>query len=155
MGRITTRQMTDAVKKVVEGVPRFKQVQANESLAETISEVPLVQIYLERRENQIGNTDRTGFGGSRKLSNESPIRVKRTTIFVDVYARQRSNIGDDVAAVQDLADEVDEAFEQLDNKPYFGLEGIGAFKYRLERVTFDYNNVKYAGLRFTLELSTM
>jgi hypothetical protein len=44
--------------------------------------------------------------------------------------------------------------ESQTHKPYFNLD-IEAFHYRLERVVFEYASVKYSGLRFVLDLTTM
>lgn len=154
MGRMTIRQMTEGIQNVLEGIPLFKQVQANATLSEAIPEQPLAQVYFEHREFQSSRTASNTFGGRRGESTEQ-VRVKKTTILVDVYARQRSNIATDIQAIQDLAELVDEALESQAHKPYFGLEQVEAFTYSSDRVTFDYNNVSYSGIRFTLDLTTM
>jgi hypothetical protein len=152
MGRLTTRQMTTAIAAVLDGAGVFKQVQSSETLAEGVAETPLVQVYLEKFDLPETATDRRTFGG-RGL--EFPRRPRKTRFHVDVYGRQRSQIGQDIATVQDLADQVDASLELQVNKPYFGLTGVEAFTYRAERVVFEYGSVKYAGLRFILELTTM
>lgn len=153
-GNITIRQMTDAIKKTLSGIASIKQLQDSETIAETIAETPLVQIYFGRREILMGSTDRVTFSGRRDNS-VPPIRPKRTTIIIDAYGRQRSQIGQDIAAIQDLADEIEDALDQQNHKPYFGLSQLEAFKFYSERVIFEYGNTKYSGVRFTLELVTM
>lgn len=153
-GRYKIREILNAIKLQLEGAPAFKQVQANETISEAIPEMALIQVYFERKAFQNTQTDRNTFGG-RKATLEPPIRINKITINVDVYARQRSNIGTDMAAVVDAVDEVDEILEAQIHKPFFGLEQLQAFTYSCERVVFEYATVKYAGVRFVLDITVM
>jgi hypothetical protein len=138
MARITFTEMTTAVALALESSAAFRQVQAPgtalQPMGEGIAETPTAQVYLE----------------AMNLS----VRQRKVTLHIDVYARQRSNLADDVTAVQELADVVEEVLESQTHKPYFNLD-IEAFHYRLERVVFEYASVKYSGLRFVLDLTTM
>lgn len=154
MGRLTVRQMVSGVGDLLATHEGFKQVQVNEALSETIAEEALVQIYFQGRRFVKTDTDRRSFGGRREEGSK-PVRVKQTQLHIDIYARQRSQIGQDLSAVQDLFEIADELFETQDHKPFFNLEQVESFTYTSERVTFEVNNVKYSGVRFVLELVSM
>jgi hypothetical protein len=157
MARITFTEMTTAVALALESSAAFRQVQAPgtalQPMGEGIAETPTAQVYLEAMNLSATDTDRRTFGG-RQHAGLRPVRQRKVTLHIDVYARQRSNLADDVTAVQELADVVEEVLESQTHKPYFNLD-IEAFHYRLERVVFEYASVKYSGLRFVLDLTTM
>lgn len=153
MPRLKISEMTEGVRLQLETSGAFKQAQANLTLTESIPETPLVQVYFETKEFLNTMTDRRTFAGDR--TGERPVKTQNITIYVDIYAAQRAEIGRDVKAVQDLVDEVDEMLEAQTHRPYFNLEGVKAFTYRAERVTIEVAQNKYAGVRFILTLTVM
>lgn len=156
MGKVSFKDVTKAIRNFLDD-GTFKQVQAGETLTESIPETAIVQVYLDAKNMQSTSTDRNTFGGPRKLNGDAlqPVRSNRWTVNVDVYVRQRSDIGADMAAVEDKANYVDELLGGQTNSPFFGLDGIKAFTYRMERVVFDYNKVSYVGVRFILDLTIL
>lgn len=145
----------DMVKNVADllwAVPRLKQLQHDNTLTESIPETPMIQVYFENMEIAgAGSTDRTSFGG--KL--QAPVRETKVTINIDLYTRQRSNIGTDMASIHRYVDEVVKVLEAQNISPFFNLKGVGSFRWRVERAEFDYNNVKYVGLRYVLTLGVL
>ena len=91
-------------------------------------------------------TDRATFQGG--------IRVKDYVIFADLYARQRSDIAEDMSAVVDAIDFLEGIFEQQNTSPYFGVAGIKNFRWAWKRFTFVLGdpNILYAGARFTINV---
>ncbi len=69
-----------------------------------------LQVYLENSQTDPrGDTGRTTF--------QAKVRQTAITIHIDVYARQRSHIGEDLAACVDLADEIEVVLESQQTKP--------------------------------------
>lgn len=156
MGKVSFRNVTEAVRNFLDD-GTFKQVQAGQSLTESIPETALIQVYIDAKNMQSTATDRLSFGGAKRQNADidQPVRPNRWTVNVDVYCRQRSDIGTDMAAVEDRANYVDELLGTQVNSPFFGLDGIKTFTFRMERVTFDYNKVSYVGVRFILDLTIL
>lgn len=120
-------------------------------IKETIPETPAVQVYFQTKETvSPGGTDRLTLGGRAAAS---VIRQTQLVIHVDVYAKQRANIGDEMAKLEALVDVVDAVMELQTGTPYFGIQGVKAYSYRAERVTFEYNKVDYVGVRFFVTLT--
>lgn len=150
MRNVPLRVISTAIAATVATSALFKQAQARERLTESISETPLAQIYFESQETSAGgNTDRKTFGNR----DQRPIKQSTVIYHIDIYSSQRADIGRDMAAVEDTIDEVDEILDTQERSPFFGVEGIKSFKYRIERVIFDYGNVKYSGARFVITLT--
>lgn len=146
--RVPISSITGAVAALLATSPKIAQAMAGIDLKETIPENGVVQVYFETK-NLGEGTDRISFGGS----NTKPIRKNIITINIDVYARQRSNIGQDMAALEELIDVVDDLMETQDATPAFGVQGIKSFTYQANRVTFEYNKVDYVGVRYVLTLT--
>jgi hypothetical protein len=74
------------------------------------------------------------------------------TYYADLFARQRSHIGDDMTVLYSVMQAVRETLEGETVKPYFGLAGIQAFRWSAERVTFEYGDpsLPYVGARYTI-----
>ena len=122
-------------------------VQKPGELSEGISDYPTLQVYLESHgQDESGSTDRSSFGGG--------VRRTRMTVHVDLYARERRDLGEDMAALLNLVDVVSQKFEEQDDKPYFGLEGIKAFQWDGSRILFTYGDpmVSYVGWRWTITI---
>lgn len=143
---ITLRQVLNAVKTTLAPVAAdASRAQTMETITEGMNTLPTVQIYVDEWDTTAGSeTDRKTM--------RAEVRVTALTIFVDVYVRQRSQLGEDMAAVVDKADEIIPILEAQKVKPYFALEGIKAFRWNGKRVTFVYGDqaTAYVGMRFTL-----
>lgn len=143
--RVPISTITAGVATALRARPEINQAMAGIDLKETIPENAVVQVYFESKSLGEG-TDRMTMG----RQGVKPIRKNIITINVDVYARQRSNIGQDMQALEDLVDVVDDILENQDATPAFGISGIKSFTSQANRVTFEYNKVDYVGVRYVL-----
>jgi len=78
------------------------------------------------------------------------VRQTEFVIHADYYAEQRGHIGEDMAALVDGINTLTDMLEGQDQKPYFGLDGLKAFFWRWDRVTFEYGGVGYVGARYLI-----
>lgn len=143
---ISIYNATEAIRSTLAGA--VDRATANETLTDGMNDLTAMQVYFERAEASAGsNTDRVTFGAA--------IRRSLWTFHVDVYARQRSHIGEDMAAVVNTADAVIDLLETQTTGAPFGLAGIKTFRWTAERATFVYGDpeLRYAGVRFIIVLS--
>jgi len=89
-----------------------------------------------------GSTDRTSFNAC--------IQQTVIVIFADCYARQRSQLGEDMAAITEMTDSIAEVLQVQERPPFFGVDGIKAFNWRAKRVGFKRAGAQYVGARFTI-----
>lgn len=144
---ITLAQILDAIEATLAAAPTLARSMSYDELTEGINDTPLLQVYPDSgNQDPAGNTDRTTF--------KAGVRQTVLTINCDYYAQQRKHIGEDMAALVDGIDAMTNIFEAQDTKPYFGLDGIRAFSWSWQRVTFEYGdpNIGYVGARFTLTI---
>jgi hypothetical protein len=144
---VTLGEILDAIESTLAASSGLTRTQSYDELTEGMNDLPTLQVYPEAGEQDPsgdGRTDRTAFGGG--------VRQTEFTIHADLYARQRSHLGEDMAALVDLIDAMQDVFEQQNTKPYFGLEGIRAFHWSWRRVVFTYGDPQlgYMGARFVL-----
>jgi len=149
MPSVTLTQLVEAIATTFEGVAALI-VQEAEEATEGIQDPPILQIYPETWNADAGggNTDRTTFGGGRRQTD--------ITILADLYAKERSHIGEDFAVLLPLVDAMIDILEAQDAQPYFGLAdvrgnpGIASFRWSGERVTIVYAQQRFVGARFTI-----
>ena len=144
---ITIAQIIDAIEATLSAAPTLARSMSYDELTEGINDTPLLQVYAEAGDQDpTTNTDRTTF--------KAGVRQTNITINADYYAQQRKHIGEDMAALVDGIDAMTTIFEAQDTKPYFCLDGIRAFHWSWQRVTFDYGDpaIGYVGARFTLTI---
>ena len=144
---ITLMQVCDAVADTLEHAAGMTRTQSYNELTEGINsgDLPLLQVYFESflMDQQDGLTDRTSF--------QAAVRQVPFLIRADVFATQRGNIGQDISRTTEIADDVLDILQGQDTKPYFGLVGIKAWNlHSAQRVTFEYADAKYPGIRFEL-----
>ena len=143
MTTLTITQITEGIRDTLAPAEGLKRVESGVTLTESIPDTPLLQVYFQDEETDIASqTDRTTFRGGVKQAG--------VTHHADVYVRQRGNIGEDIAACEEMAEAVRTLLASQNTKPYFGLDGLKAFHWRAERVTFEYADVKYSGIRFVI-----
>ena len=145
MSQVTLTQISNAVRDTLRWSNGIARAMSPADLKEGIPDVALLQVYPENWATAVNsNTDRTTF--------KAGVRHSEVVFHIDVYAKVRANIGEDMDKVLQLTDAVITRLELQTQKPYFGLEGIKAFKWTGERVTFAYGDpqTSYAGSRFTL-----
>ena len=91
---ITLVQIVDAIESTLSAVSTLARSMSYDELTEGMNDYPTLQIYPEDGDQDpSGNTDRTTFGAG--------VRQTVFTIHADYYARQRSHIGEDMAALVD------------------------------------------------------
>lgn len=143
---VTMTSIGTAVAITFELTEGIKRVMKPDQLKENIPDLPLLQIYPQSFQGAVAGSqnDRNTF--------KAGVRTQEQVWFVDVYARQRSYIGEDMQKVVELSDAVIQVLERQNEKPYFGQVGIQGFRWQGERVTFSYGDPeqKYVGVRFTL-----
>jgi len=118
-------------------------VQSGASLTEGINDTLTIQVYPESGESAHNSrTDRNTFGKGLEL--------RRRIVHIDVYARARAHIGEDMVAVTSAADDVEAKLNEQQSSPPFGVAGVKTWHYTWQRVIFSYGGVEYVGIRFVL-----
>lgn len=144
---ITLTQIAAALDTTFSAILSIPYVHVPSEMREGMQDAPLLQIYpADMNQDPTGDADRTTF--------RAVVRQTVQTWYVDLYARQTSDLGEDMAILLPLADAIVDKLEEQDTKPYFGLDGIQAFSWSGQRVTFVYGQpeIKYAGYRFVLTI---
>jgi len=147
MTTITNAQICDAIRNKL--VAAVGVAQSYNALTEGMNDPNLIQVYPEAaRQDPGGQTDRTTFGAH--------VRQTDTTINVDYYARQRREIGEDMAALVAGIDAITAVLEAQSHEPAFGLAGIQQFSWSWTRVLFSYGDpdIRYIGARFVIHIRT-
>lgn len=137
--------LIEAIRDDLASATGVKLSTGYDTLTEGINEWPLVQVLPDSGETaHRSGTERTTFG--------AVLREERVVIHVDVYARQRSNAADDMAAVVDAADAIKARLELQTTTPPFGVAGVDAWHWSWQYVSFVYGEapVSYMGIRFRL-----
>jgi len=135
-----SRSIADRIR---DAVPGLSTVQTMEGLTEGMNNTPAIQVYpQEWSTDPNSNTGMSSFQGQ--------IRQSDVVMHLDVYVRQRSNLGEDNAALIRLADQINPVLEGERNKPYFGQEGLKSYSWRGTRVTFVYGTATYVGIQYVL-----
>lgn len=125
-----------------------KYSQHFDNITEAIKNTPMLQIYWQSMDNP-SSTDRSTFRGG--------MRINDTLFYVDLYLDQRAHIDKVFKQMYPLMDRIEQVFIAQDVKPYFGLDTIKSFHWRVERATFEYGGVdgqtwQYPGVKFTLDI---
>lgn len=150
MSEVTEAQVCNAIESTLATATGINVTQSYNELTEGIHDENLLQVYPESGEvSAVSNTDRRTFGSSSVV----PKRHDESIYHVDYYATQRSNIGDDMAKLVPGITAIKAKLNEQNGKPYFGLSGIKSFKWRWERVVWDYGGVSYIGARFYLTIT--
>lgn len=148
MSTTITQVVTD-VSGLIRSAMAELRTQDLSQLTESIPDTPLIQVYPEEGEaSATSGTDRKTFGGGPK----TPVRVRPLTMHIDIYGRQRSDIGQDLLQATNVLDGVLQALEGQNDLPFFGNVGIRSFKYTWKRAQFEYGDPKqsYVGYRIIL-----
>lgn len=144
---VTFRQLLTDIAATFEAVESLTDVQALENLQEHAFNTPLLQVYPQEGDpNAGGPRDRTTYGAG--------IRRHAMLFHLDLFARQRSFVGLDMAAMVDQLDAVYTKLEEQSRKPYFGNSNIQEFTWRWQRVTIVLGEemTPYTGVRFFLNM---
>lgn len=104
---------------------------------------PRVEVYWEDSNcDPSGRADRTAFSAG--------VQQSAITIIADCYARQRSQLGEDMKATVEIADAIIEVLQAQERPPFFGVPGIKAFSWRGRKAGFKRADARYVGARFTI-----
>ena len=112
---------------------------------------PMIQVYPDAFNPDPGSsTDRTTF--------QAGIQLQEIIIFVDVYARVRSQIAQDMKAAVDTLDNLVTMLQTEEKPPFFGVTAtdptdkypIKSFRWSWKRAVFVFGSQKYMGGRFTI-----
>lgn len=147
MADITIAQICDAIETTLGAAASIETTESYDELSDGVqsADTPLLQVYWENTEcADDSGTDRTSFQGG--------VRVKAFLFHADLLARQRAHIADDMKKVTEVAEEIQDILEgpAQSTKPYLGLDGIKAFRWRAERVQITYAGAPFMGARFMI-----
>lgn len=146
MTTVTLHELSDAIAALIATIPAVKELQRHDELKESINTKATVQVYPQSWSQDSSNAvHQTTFRGR--------IRLQETLIHVDVYARQRSSLADDISATIILADAINAKLEST-TPDDFGITGLQAFHWEGQRLIFEYGDVQYAGVRYIITLTT-
>lgn len=152
---VTIAQMCDAIdttlgEVLVASGDLIKSHSYNE-LEEGINDPKTLQIYWEE-------TSPVSVGSeTQKLTfTNTPYIDEEHVIHADFFARQRSNIGEDMNAIVIGVQAIKENLKTQNCPNPFGLEGIAHFQWSARRIIWDYGTPEliYPGARFRLVLRT-
>lgn len=122
-------------------------------LTEGMNDERVLQIYPEE-ELPVSSESETNYRTLKKSSSTAYV-IEDIIIHADYYAKQRSNLGDDMAK---LVSGIDAIRDNLKAQvcPFFNEARIRNFRWSWRRVVFDYGGpeLKYVGARFRLEIRT-
>lgn len=156
MTHVTLMALVDAVADTLraatvlmpgEVAPRTFEVQSYAELTEAIQDLPTLQVYpTDAITDENAATDRTTL--------RVGVQHTRLTLILRCFARQRSSLNDDMAAVVACWDALDAALEDVSIgcRPFFGADAIKSFRWTTALTVYDYANITYAGCETTLEL---
>lgn len=148
---VTVHQLCDAIETTLAAATGLAVHQTFDELTEGINDRKLLQVYPESCSPVDATTrnDRTTF--------DRGVAITEFVFFADVYAQQRTSIGEDMAALVPLIDAITVRLEAQKAEPLFGLvvsgiNPIKSFKWGWQRVVFEYAEAKYMGVRFTITI---
>jgi len=143
---LTTASICDAVTGVLGAVTGIVRSESYDELTEGIQDVPLLQVW-----PAAGAPVSTGSGTHKlTLGQSSDFTVQETiTVYADLFARQRSHIGEDMSALVTALDNIRAELKKQDCPP-FDLAGIQSFQWSWSVGTMEYAGVAYLRTRFTL-----
>lgn len=128
--------------------------QTDEGMTEGINDQNVLQVYPE--EETIVSV---GGGTQKKTLGSTPYIDEEIIIHCDYYAKQRANIGEDMAQLITGIDAIRANLKGQTCPNPFGLTGIPSFQWSWQRVVFAYGELEqtrlnYVGARFRLVLRT-
>ncbi len=138
----TLGQIVSAIEGTLSSATGLIRSEDYDELTESIPETPLLQVYPESGEPDLQTYKR---------------RIEKIIIHADLYARQRSQIGEDMAKVVTMAEAIFtklRAQDPITGNQLFGLDGIRKFTWTWTRAVFEYGDpaTRYAGVRFIVTI---
>lgn len=156
MTTVNLSTIVDAIAVTLGAAAGVRRTQSYDELTEGVQDMPLLQVYPQSGSTSEGReNDRITFGNS---SGQEHRKRGFYTIHADLYARQRSHIGEDMGKLVPMITAIETVLEAQRGPLYFGLpdNSIQSFRWRWERVIFVYgdNEIKYYGARFYIDVWT-
>lgn len=144
---VTIAAICDGIATTLSAGAGINTVKSYDELTEGIPGVdcPRLQVYPDSfAPNPGSRTDRLTF--------KAAIQHQELTVFVDVYARKRSQMALDMEATVDTLDALIDVLEAQEEKPFFSVAAIDSFAWVWKRATLVYAGERYAGSRFTITI---
>ena len=143
---ITLAQICDGIETALGAATTVARSQSYDELTEGVHDTPLLQVYPEGGSQSADSaTDRYTFGGG--------VRQSQFTIHADYYAAQRVDIGQDMKALVDGIDAIQNELEAQDRTRFGYSDSNLAFRWEWNRVQFQYNEANYMGARFIITVT--
>lgn len=142
---ITLTEICDGIEAVLSVAVGVQSSTSYDELTEGVPamDCPRVEVFPDSGVcDPSGTTDRSTFSACTQLT--------MVTIFADLYARQRSQLGEDMKATTEMIDSIIDVLQTQERPPFFGLKGIKAFNWRWKRHTFRRADARFVGARFTI-----
>jgi len=144
---VTIAAICDGIATTLATGAGINTVKSYDELTEGIPGVdcPRLQVYPEGfAPNPGSRTDRLTF--------QAAMQHQELIVFVDHYARKRSQMAQDMKAVVVSLDALIDVLEAQEKKPFFAVAAIDSFDWVWKRATLVYAGERYAGGRFTITL---
>jgi len=142
---ITTAQINTAIKTTLEAAAGLTRSQDFNELTEGMADTPTLQVYFESWEAVETTTERSTMrGGVEQVS---------IVFHADVLGAPRGpDLGEEMARLQPVVDQIIDILQAQKTKPYFGLVGIRAMHWSANRVLIDYNGELFIACRFIITI---
>ncbi len=143
---ITEAQVCDAIAGTFRTQIPSLSVQSYNQLTDGIPEMPLLQVYWWKFiEDAATETDRAAA--------QHAVTISDDTYRLDLYAKTRSELREDVPAVMEMLSKMREAV-YAQQTTYFGLTAIKSMKWQGQYAVLRYGDplTSYAGARITLTI---
>lgn len=144
---VNTTAINTAIADTLSNASGLSFSQDFDELSEGIVDTPLLQIYWTGTQTDVENeADRTTFGKG--------VAQARMTFHADLYATQRSDIGDDMSILLPLVDAIHDTLDDQ-KTTLFGLATIKVLEnWQSSMVIFDYATFSFVGARFVISIRT-
>lgn len=154
MGNVTRSELITAIKDTLAVAEDIQVAFGHTELPESITDPATMMVYWTDDEwtSISGTSDRLTFGGGKGDNTPVPTRETVQNFHVDIFAVQRSFLGENMEDVINLTDQVDEILCGIISPPYFGHAAIKSFRWRAQRWDENYDNHLYMGSRFRIEV---
>lgn len=155
MATVTHLAICDGIRTTLGAAAGIKRIQSVDEITESIPEgdMPLLMTYVQSwGADTGGDTQKSSFGSS-PLIQSSPVYV------ADVYIPSKGSIAESFGVLVTIADQCDLLIEAQVGITLFGVldsasnAAIKSFSWSGERVTLEYADVNYPGIRYTFTMS--
>lgn len=140
---VTTADINDAIANTMRAAVTIPIVKSFDELPEGIFDLPMVLVHwFSCNEDFLSR-------GTDRIAGQGKVRAADDTFYVDLYARQRSLLDEDIGEAIRHLDAMRAVMYQQDTA-YFGLSQIQAVRWSARRAIFVHSTTSYSGVRFTI-----